>query len=69
VAGLALGEAVTPAVLNEMVADAEQKAVETFQLIAEGRREVRPADRNKCRYCEFSDICRVESAASEAAAE
>jgi ATP-dependent helicase/DNAse subunit B len=57
--GLALGEARKD--LTELIASAQQKAIETFETIASGNVEVRPTDRDKCRYCDFNDICRIES--------
>ncbi|HVO98830.1 MAG TPA: PD-(D/E)XK nuclease family protein [Bryobacteraceae bacterium] len=63
VPGLDLGENVAPGVLREMMEAAEQKAAETFDRITAGHREVRPTDPLKCRYCEFVDMCRVETAA------
>jgi ATP-dependent helicase/DNAse subunit B len=59
VPGLNLGEARTS--LQELIEAAEQKAIEVFESIASGNKEVRPADPSKCRYCDYRDICRVES--------
>ena len=61
VPGLALGESITGTGLREIMDGAQQKAAETFALIQAGERSVRPADPNKCRYCDYNDICRVES--------
>ncbi|MGA3205855.1 MAG: PD-(D/E)XK nuclease family protein, partial [Bryobacteraceae bacterium] len=47
--GLELGEWQTPAALRELIIEAEQRAVETFQSIVSGNKEVHPADPNKCR--------------------
>ena len=33
------------------------------------RRSPTPADREKCRFCDFRDVCRVEARAGETAAE
>lgn len=63
VPGLDLGEKITLASLRELIDEARRAAVESFQKIVEGHREVRPADPGKCRYCEFLDICRVETSA------
>lgn len=57
--GLKLGEERTN--LRELIDTAERIAIEVFESIASGNIEVRPADRNKCRYCDFNAICRVES--------
>ncbi len=59
--GLKLGESRTESGLRELIAAAENKTIEVFESIASGNKEVRPTDRNKCRYCDFKDICRVES--------
>ena len=59
--GLKLGESRTESGLRELIAAAETKTLEVFESIASGNKAVRPADRNKCRYCDFKDICRVES--------
>jgi ATP-dependent helicase/DNAse subunit B len=61
VPGLAIGESRTSSGLRELIEGAEQRAKETFESIAAGNMEVRPADRDKCRYCDFNDICRIES--------
>ena len=61
VPGLQLGESRTPAALRELIIEAEQGAIQTWESIVSGNMEVRPADTNKCRYCDYRDICRVES--------
>jgi ATP-dependent helicase/DNAse subunit B len=66
--GLQLGEARTASALRELITAAEATSIEVFESIAAGDREVRPADRNKCRYCDFNSICRVESTEQAAAA-
>jgi ATP-dependent helicase/DNAse subunit B len=62
--GLKLGEATTPSVLRELIAEGEQQARETFDSIAAGDKQVRPADRAKCRYCDYNQICRIEESGS-----
>jgi ATP-dependent helicase/DNAse subunit B len=57
--GLALGESRLN--LRELIEAAENKAIDVFESITSGNVAVRPADRAKCRYCDFRDICRVES--------
>ena len=42
--------------------DAESAAVRVHEAITSGDIAVRPADPLKCRWCDFCDICRVESA-------
>jgi len=59
VPGLNIGE--LRASLQELIDAAEQKAIEVYESIVSGKREVHPADRNKCRYCDYNAICRVES--------
>jgi ATP-dependent helicase/DNAse subunit B len=54
-----LGESRTN--LQEIIEGAEQKAIEVFESIISGNIAVRPADRSKCRYCDFKDICRIET--------
>ncbi len=61
VPGLEIGELRTAAGLRELIVEAEQKALATFESIVAGRIDVNPADPDKCRYCDFNDICRVES--------
>jgi len=57
--GLKLGEARSS--LKELIESAEQTAIAVHKLILSGNKEVQPADRNKCRYCDFNAICRIES--------
>ena len=57
--GLKLGESRTS--LRELIEAAEQTAIEVHKSVLSGNKEVRPTDRNKCRYCDFNAICRIES--------
>jgi ATP-dependent helicase/DNAse subunit B len=59
--GLNLGESRTESGLRELITSAENKSLEVFNSIVGGNKEVRPADRNKCRYCDYNAICRIES--------
>jgi ATP-dependent helicase/DNAse subunit B len=62
-AGLdAIGESRTAAGLRELMDAAAQRAVEVHDAIASGRIAVQPADRDKCQWCDFRDMCRIESA-------
>jgi hypothetical protein len=61
VPGLGLGESCTPSALRELMMEAEQQAIETHESLVSGNREVRPADPTKCRYCDYKNICRVET--------
>jgi RecB family exonuclease len=64
-AGLdAAGESTTPARLRELMNAAAHKAAEVHEAIVSGRIAVAPADRDKCEWCDFRDICRVETAAA-----
>jgi CRISPR/Cas system-associated exonuclease Cas4 (RecB family) len=45
------------------VENAESAAKQAHEAIASGEISVRPADPRKCQWCDFRDICRVESAA------
>jgi ATP-dependent helicase/DNAse subunit B len=50
----------------------ERKKEQTLQVVAEiraGRVDVAPANPDKCRYCEFRDVCRVEAGEAEALVE
>jgi ATP-dependent helicase/DNAse subunit B len=50
----------------------ERKKEQTLQVVAEiraGRVDVAPANPDKCRYCEFRDVCRVEAGGAEALVE
>jgi ATP-dependent helicase/DNAse subunit B len=58
-----LGESCTSDRLRELIADAESAAVRAHEAITSGEIAVRPADPRKCRWCDFRDLCRVESAA------
>lgn len=51
--------------LRELMDLAEQSAVSAQEGILAGRIEVRPADRKKCDWCDYRDICRVEAIAEE----
>jgi len=59
--GLRLGEARTEGGLRELISIAEKKSIEVYDSIVGGNKDVRPADRNKCRYCDYNAICRIES--------
>jgi hypothetical protein len=58
-----LGTACTREVLNQLMEDAESAAIRVYEAIVEGDIAVRPSDPRKCQWCDFRDICRVESAA------
>ena len=50
----------------------ERKKEQTLQVVAEiraGRVDVAPVNPDKCRYCEFRDVCRVEAGGAEALVE
>lgn len=60
-----VGNSCAPQVIRELMAGAEQRAIETREGILAGRVEAHPADRDKCRWCDFRDICRVETIEKE----
>jgi RecB family exonuclease len=62
-AGLGVGESTTSARLRELMDAAAQTAAEVHEAIVSGRIAVAPADRGKCEWCDFRDICRVETVA------
>lgn len=47
--------------LEELAARASGQAVAVARAIASGDVKPRPADESVCRYCDYADICRVES--------
>ncbi|HMD70595.1 MAG TPA: PD-(D/E)XK nuclease family protein, partial [Bryobacteraceae bacterium] len=50
----------------------ERKREQTLEVVAEiraGRVESAPAKSDRCRYCEFRDVCRVEVGEAEALGE
>jgi RecB family exonuclease len=57
----ATGEACTPEVLRERTRAAVESARRAHQAILDGDIAVRPADRDRCWWCEFRDVCRVET--------
>ncbi len=63
VAGLEqAGETVSESRLRELMAVAAEKSAATFDAISSGRIAPQPADRDKCDWCEYRDICRFEIA-------
>jgi ATP-dependent helicase/DNAse subunit B len=58
-----LGAATTRDVLRGLMENAESAAMRVHESITSGEISVRPTDPRKCKWCDFSDICRVESAA------
>jgi ATP-dependent helicase/DNAse subunit B len=63
--GLGVGEACTPQRLRELAEAAAQSAAEAHAAILAGNVAVHPADRKKCDWCDYRDICRVETLAEE----
>ena len=62
IAGLErIGESRTREALQELVDDAIAKAAETHEAITSGRIAPHPADDSKCLWCDFRDMCRIES--------
>jgi ATP-dependent helicase/DNAse subunit B len=60
-----VGEACTRQRLKELVAAAARSAADAHAAILAGRVAVHPADRGKCSWCDYRDICRVETLAEE----
>jgi ATP-dependent helicase/DNAse subunit B len=58
-----LGTACTRAALQALLNDAESAAIRAHEAITSGDIAVRPANPDKCQWCDFRDICRNESAA------
>jgi ATP-dependent helicase/DNAse subunit B len=63
IAGLErVGESTSPQVLRELMDNAAEAALKAAQEIGAGRIEPKPRDSDKCRWCEYRDICRIEEA-------
>lgn len=63
IAGLEeVGESRTPAALRELIETALSHSLQAFEGISTGRVKPEPADRDKCEWCEFRDICRIAAA-------
>ena len=45
------------------------RTVAIVEQIREGRFDVKPSDRDKCRFCDCADVCRIEIAEPEALVE
>jgi len=58
-----LGTSSTREFIRALIDDAEKAAIRVHEAITSGDIAVRPANPDKCRWCDFCDICRVESAA------
>lgn len=62
IAGLErVGESCAADRIEELMHAAEAKAAEVHSSITRGDIAVRPADEKKCDWCDYRDICRVES--------
>ena len=62
------GESRTPEALRELMDDAGRIAVEAHEAITSGRVSAQPADRGKCRWCDYREACRIETISRETAA-
>jgi ATP-dependent helicase/DNAse subunit B len=58
----ALGTSSTREFIRALIDDAEKAAIRVHEAITSGEIAVRPANPDKCRWCDYCDICRVESA-------
>ena len=56
-----IGESCTRDRLDELTNAAAATAVAVFESIASGEIAVRPADESKCAWCDYRDICRIET--------
>jgi RecB family exonuclease len=63
--GLGVGEICTAARLRELVEGAARSALSAHSEIVAGRVAVHPTDRDKCAWCDYRDICRVEAGTAE----
>jgi CRISPR/Cas system-associated exonuclease Cas4 (RecB family) len=50
--------------IRDLIREAEQAALVAHEAIAAGQIAPAPADPDKCRWCDYRDICRIESATS-----
>ena len=65
IAGIeAIGTACTRDVLEDLIRNATESAERTYEAIVTGHIAPHPADVDKCRWCDFRDICRIESIAA-----
>ena len=60
-----VGEFSKPTRMRELAENAARSARETHAAILGGDVAVHPANRKKCDWCDYRDICRVESMAAE----
>src|SRR5262249_16320074 len=60
-------ESSNPEELKQLACEAEEAAVRVHQAVLAGEIAVRPTDPGKCEYCDFRDICRVETIRTGAA--
>jgi RecB family exonuclease len=56
-----IGESCTRDRLAELTNAAAATAVTVFESIASGEISVRPADQGKCAWCDYRDICRIDT--------
>ncbi len=63
-----IGETSTRERLRELIEDAARSASAVHAAILSGRVAVHPADRKKCDWCDYRDICRVETMTAEVGA-
>lgn len=56
-----IGEARTDAAFRELAQNAEQTILRVHDEIVAGKIDVSPTDAAKCAWCEYRDICRVET--------
>jgi len=56
-----IGTLCTREELEQLTGAAAMKAAETFDSILSGRIEACPRDKSKCAWCDYRDICRIET--------
>jgi ATP-dependent helicase/DNAse subunit B len=54
---------------NSWTANARRATLDAVAQIRAGRIEPDPSDRDRCRYCDFADVCRIETVAARTAGE
>jgi hypothetical protein len=58
-----LGTSSTREYIRTLIDDAERAALRVHEEVSLGKIAVDPRDPLKCRWCDYRDVCRVESAA------
>jgi ATP-dependent helicase/DNAse subunit B len=56
-----VGRSCTPEALTDLMQKAKQSALQVHQHVLAGRIEPKPTEPTKCSWCDFRDICRIET--------